>query len=138
MWLIAFFMTCLFVGNALKTMKKWYFPLQIVLWRGIENFSKCNLIFFLMVLRLWKMAAEVLFEVKAVGRDLGMVQGCHFSNWKTREKANYMRIIFWTMSEGECFFKFSVFFLWLSRRLLKKFVQVLKKSPKCEKISTHQ
>ena len=25
---------------------KWYFPSQIVLSRGVENFSKCNLIFF--------------------------------------------------------------------------------------------
>ena len=41
-----------------------------------------------------KMAAEVLFEVEAVGRDLGMVRGCHFLNRKTREKANYTRIIF--------------------------------------------
>ena len=33
------------------------------------------------------MAAEVLFEIEAVGRDHGMVRGCLFLNHKTREKS---------------------------------------------------
>ena len=32
------------------------------------------------------MAAEVLFEVEAEGRDLEMVRGCHFLNRKTQGK----------------------------------------------------
>ena len=74
---------------------KWYFPSQIVLSRGVENFSKCNLTFFPRVLRLWKMAAEVLFEVEAEGRDLEMVRGCHFLNRETQgKKSNYTRKYF--------------------------------------------
>ena len=48
--------------------------------------SKYNFAFF-EGFEIPKMAAEVLFEVEAVGRDLGMVRGCHFSNRKTREKS---------------------------------------------------
>ena len=48
--------------------------------------SKYNFAFF-KGFEIPKMAAKVLFEVEAVGRDLGMVRGCHFSNRKTREKS---------------------------------------------------
>ena len=84
------------------------------------------------------MAAEVLFEVEAVGRDLGMVRGCHFSNRKTREKANYTRIIFWTLRKNNewrrVLFQIFWFFPMKIKIIVKKFVQVLKKLSKCEEI----
>ena len=58
---------------------KWYFPSHIVLSKSAENFSKCNLLFFLGV-KIKKMEAEVLFEVKGFARDLRMFQGLHFFN----------------------------------------------------------
>ena len=64
----------------------WYFPSRIVFSRCEEKLSKYNFAFF-KGFEIPKMAAEVLFEVEAVGRDLGMVRGCHFSNRKTREKS---------------------------------------------------
>ena len=51
----------------------WYFPSRIVLTKCVENFSKCNLKIFYGI-KIEKMEAKVLFEVKAVGRDLGMVK----------------------------------------------------------------
>ena len=84
------------------------------------------------------MAAEVLFEVEAVGRDLGMVRGCHFSNRKTREKANYTRIIFWTLRKNNewrrVLFQIFWFFPMKIKIIVKKFVQVLRKLSKCEEI----
>ena len=84
------------------------------------------------------MAAEVLFEVEAVGQDLGMVRGCHFSNRKTREKANYTRIIFWTLRKNNewrrVLFQIFWFFPMKIKIIVKKFVQVLRKLSKCEEI----
>ena len=69
-----------------KETEEWYFPSRIVFSRCEEKLSKYNFAFF-EGFEIPKMAAEVLFEVEAVGRDLGMVRGCHFSNRKTREKS---------------------------------------------------
>ena len=114
-----------------------YFPSHIVFSRCEEKLSKYNLLFF-EGFEIPKMAAEVLFEVKAVGRDLGMVRGCHFSNRKTREKANYTRIIFWTLRKNNewrrVLFQIFWFFPMKIKIIVKKFVQVLTKLSKCEEI----
>ena len=81
------------ISRSFTGMEQWYFPSRIVFSRCEEKLSKYNFAFF-KGFEIPKMAAEVLFEVEAVHRDLGMVRGCHFSNRKTREKANYTRIIF--------------------------------------------
>ena len=70
---------------------------------------------FFLGFRGWKMDAEVLFEVKAVGRDLRMVRGLHFFNRDTIENFQITRgKIFQTLSQtisgGECFFAFSWLF----------------------------
>ena len=88
--------------------QKWYFPSRIVLTKCVENFSKCNLKIFYGI-KIEKMEAKVLFEVKAVGRDLGMVRGLHFFNRDTIENFQITRgKIFQTLSQtisgGECFF----------------------------------
>ena len=102
----------------------------------MKNFP--SIICFFRGFEIPKMAAEVLFEVKAVGRDLGMVRGCHFSNRKTREKANYTRIIFWTLRKNNewrrVLFQIFWFFPMKIKIIVKKFVQVLRKLSKCEKI----
>ena len=117
--------------------KEWYFPSRIVFSRCEEKLSKYNLLFF-EGFEIPKMAAEVLFEVEAVGRDLGMVRGCHFSNRKTREKANYTRIIFWTLRKNNewrrVLFQIFWFFPMKIKIIVKKFVQVLRKLSKCEEI----
>ena len=74
----------------------------------MENFSKCNLKIFYGI-KIEKMEAKVLFEVEAVGRDLGMVRGLHFFNRDTIENFQITRgKIFQTLSQtisgGECFF----------------------------------
>ena len=79
--------------------KKWYFPSRIVLTKCVENFSKCNLIFFLDI-EIRKMDAEVLFEVEGEARDLGMFRGIHFSNQDIQEKYQITRgEIFHTLSQ---------------------------------------
>ena len=93
---------------------KWYFPSRIVLTKCVENFSKCNLKIFYGI-KIEKMEAKVLFEVEAVGRDLGMVRGLHFFNRDTIENFQITRgKIFQTLSQtisgGECFFAFSWLF----------------------------
>ena len=55
--------------------------------RGVKKNCPSIILLFFKGFEIPKMAAEVLFEVEAVGRDLGMVRGCHFSNRKTREKS---------------------------------------------------
>ena len=113
-----------FFGNSLEswqkigvyaTKKKWYFPSRIVLTKCVENFSKCNLKIFYGI-KIEKMEAKVLFEVEAVGRDLGMVRGLHFFNRDTIENFQITRgKIFQTLSQtisgGECFFEFYGFFV---------------------------
>ena len=91
--------------------EKWYFPSRIVFSRCEEKLSKYNFAFF-KGFEIPKMAAEVLFEVEAVGRDLGMVRGLHFFNRDTIENFQITRgKIFQTLSQtisgGECFFAFS-------------------------------
>ena len=99
--------------------------------------------YFSLGIEIEKMEAKVLFEVKAIGRDLGMVWGCHFLNWKTREKANYKRIIFWTLRKNNewrrVFFQIFCFFLWLSWSLLKNLSKCEEMCPSVWKkyFSTH-
>ena len=125
------------ISSFSKEQKKWYFPSRIVFSRCEEKLSKYNLLFF-EGFEIPKMAAEVLFEVEAVGRDLGMVRGCHFLNRKTREKANYTRIIFWTLRKNNewrrVLFQIFWFFPMKIKIIVKKFVQVLRKLSKCEEI----
>ena len=88
--------------------KKWYFPSRIVLTKCVENFSKCNLKIFYGI-KIEKMEAKVLFEVEAVGRDLGMVRGLHFFNRDTIEnfqitRGKFFQTLSQTISGGECFF----------------------------------
>ena len=65
----------------------------------MENFSKCNLKIFYGI-KIEKMEAKVLFEVEAVGRDLGMVRGLHFFNRDTIENFQITRgKIFQTLSK---------------------------------------
>ena len=59
--------------------------------RGVKKNCPSIILLFFKGFEIPKMAAEVLFEVGAVGRDLGMVRGCHFSNRKTREKKQIIR-----------------------------------------------
>ena len=98
-----------------QRLRKWYFPSRIVLTKCVENFSKCNLKIFYGI-KIEKMEAKVLFEVEAVGRDLGMVRGLHFFNRDTIEnfqitRGNIFQTLSQTISGGECFFAFS----WLFR-----------------------
>ena len=88
--------------------QKWYFPSRIVLTKCVENFSKCNLKIFYGI-KIEKMEAKVLFEVEAVGRDLGMVRGLHFFNRDTIEnfqitRGKFFQTLSQTISGGECFF----------------------------------
>ena len=51
------------------------------------------------------MEAEVLFEVEAVGRDLGMIRGsiCSVKKFFKLHEAKFLTLS-QAMSEGECFF----------------------------------
>ena len=91
-----------------KDVQFWYFPSRIVLTKCVENFSKCNLKIFYGI-KIEKMEAKVLFEVEAVGRDLGMVRGLHFFNRDTIEnfqitRGKFFQTLSQTISGGECFF----------------------------------
>ena len=103
------------LGQTTVRSQKWSFPSRIVLTKCLEKLSKCNLNIFLCI-KIEKREAEVLFEVEAEGRDLGMVRGSLFSIEIHRKIFKLHEDIFpntelSTMSEGECFFEFSGFFL---------------------------
>ena len=65
--------------------KKWYFPSRIVLTKCVENFSKCNLKFFLDIL-IGKMEVSDHSEVSGFALDLKKNLVLHFSNLDIQEK----------------------------------------------------